>query len=1301
MVVGSFEFTLRPFVERQSERMGVRERHYEMNVSQRGTFGTHQHLSSALTNGLHRALLHLITAQHLPLDDRVYINVSSRLLNHAYNYRGLRVEEWMQGGARVDALLHQLSRVLNSNESFRVDETFQLSFTHVKAPLRGSGHKRKLKPGHCDPREFRQLKQSIIQIRNRDELCCARAIVTAKARLDNHPAWNYIRQGRRIQDIEAIKLHDEAHVAQGPCGYEELSLFAKAPSLQDYQLIVVDATRGYTARAYSPRKEQQIVLYYNEQHFDVITSLPGFFASSYVCAFCLKPYDHEGKHACKENKDRCSNCLQQSCVDFLTCRRTTTSATHSCQSCHRYFYGETCLAQHLGKTYDNKVATSPSLSVCATHRKCNICKKLLKGAKEQQEHQCGYSICISCQQYVESNTHKCYIQIVASPEEEKRKKKEEKRKNQPPRKRPRLEEDDEDDDEKPPLHIFFDVEAMQPDGVHIPNLVVVETEEDDTPHLFYGDTCMQDFLKWLDDLMKADTRPFIVLAHNFQGYDGYFIVNEYHKQNRILQQHRNGAKLLQVKYDDITFIDSLSFFPMPLSSFPKTFGLTELKKGFFPHLFNIPTNQDYEGPIPDKQFFMPDVMSVQKRKEFETWHAQEQASSRVYNFKKELKEYCISDVKLLKQGCLTFKKVFEAHAHFNPFSKITIAAACNRDLRQNRMEANTIANEPLKGWRLNTQQSRVALEWLHWKSTQLDTPLQHAGNTGEYRIPEHPKYTVDGYDATSRTVYEFQGCYWHGCRTCYTINRTEGHPRLDGRSFADVYHCTQDKLRFLRAHNYTVHEMWECQWKELKEQNEDVAAFVAGLHLSTPLNPREAFYGGRTNAIKMYHKATPGEVIEYYDYTSLYPWVNKYGKYPIKHPDIISQPGHTDISQYFGIAKCTVLPPYRLYHPVLPYRHAGKLTFPLCATCVEEEMEKNMVERTYQCSHSSSQRHLTGTWCTPELVKAVEMGYEIVSIHEVWHFPTPRVGLFQKYVDTWLKLKEQASGWPDNVGDDPIKRQQHIHDYKQKENIDLNPAEMEHNPGLRTLAKLMLNSMWGKFGQKENKTQVKEIDDPQELATFLESDTRDVTYVGLAPVGDSVEVHYKMVQEDHTPSPNLNIFVACFTTCYARLHLYDALYVLGERVLYMDTDSVIYTSRPQDPPLPHVGNYLGEFKNEISSNDNITEFVSGGPKNYSYKTFSGKTECKVRGITLNSHGSSFVNFDVIKANVLEDLTAPLESGAARHVDVPIPFKITRDSKNYELHTNTEQSKIYRLVFKKRVVDLETFKTYPYGYTNTL
>ena len=124
---------------------------------------------------------------------------------------------------------------------------------------------------------------------------------------------------------------------------------------------------------------------------------------------------------------------------------------------------------------------------------------------------------------------------------------------------------------------------------------------------------------------------------------------------------------------------------------------------------------------------------------------------------------------------------------------MTIASACNQDLRQNRMLPNTIASEPLHGWRMSSNHSKVALEWLLWQDSKFPEPrIRHARNAGEYRIP-NSRYTVDGYDEETNAVYEFQGCFFHGCRTCYP-NRTEPHSRLENRCADDVYRCTQKKL---------------------------------------------------------------------------------------------------------------------------------------------------------------------------------------------------------------------------------------------------------------------------------------------------------------------------------------------------------------------------------------------------------------------------------------------------------------------------------------------------------------------------
>ena len=73
------------------------------------------------------------------------------------------------------------------------------------------------------------------------------------------------------------------------------------------------------------------------------------------------------------------------------------------------------------------------------------------------------------------------------------------------------------------------------------------------------------------------------------------------------------------------------------------------------------------------------------------------------------------------------------------------------------------------------------------------------------------------------------------------------------------------------------------------------------------------------------------------DFTSLYPWVNKYGEYPVGHPKVLTQDIEPNLDGYFGLALVKILPPRGLYHPVLPYVANGKLKFSLCKACAEKE----------------------------------------------------------------------------------------------------------------------------------------------------------------------------------------------------------------------------------------------------------------------------------------------------------------------------------------------------------------------------
>ena len=57
-------------------------------------------------------------------------------------------------------------------------------------------------------------------------------------------------------------------------------------------------------------------------------------------------------------------------------------------------------------------------------------------------------------------------------------------------------------------------------------------------------------------------------------------------------------------------------------------------------------------------------------------------------------KYCVLDVKLLREGCLTFQHNFHKLTWFCPF-KMTIVSACSHDFQLNHMEEDTITGEPM------------------------------------------------------------------------------------------------------------------------------------------------------------------------------------------------------------------------------------------------------------------------------------------------------------------------------------------------------------------------------------------------------------------------------------------------------------------------------------------------------------------------------------------------------------------------------------------------------------------------------
>ena len=963
----------------------------------------------------------------------------------------------------------------------------------------------------------------------------------------------------------------------------------------------------------------------------------------------------------------CKLCLGSSCSTA-----NNKESYVECHKCARNFKNDNCLKNHVKN------------GVCDEYFKCKTCDKIVSVKQLQKfkrEHECSMVFCTRCQDYF-SVGHQCCVQ--REPHEKVTAK-----------------------------YIYFDFECTQETGVHVPNYCVaqkccVDCCEDPLENecvrcgqqrqvVFKGPTTAQDFCKWLlEDKSNSDS---IAVAHNMKGYDGMFILDYLYKNCIIPSMILAGGKIMSmdIPFNSIKVIDSLNFLPMPLSSMPKTFGIDELKKGFFPHFFNTTENQSYCGPLPSKDFYDPSSMSTEKRAEFMTWYESEKSKDLDFNMANEIHAYCVSDVDILRRCCMRFQKMFIKITNgVDPFQKcITIASACHYVYRRNFLAEDSIAVLPPRGYDQNYNHSKSAIQWLTHIGEKDNVHIRHAENGGEVTVG---RYRVDGFCEANKTVYEFYGCYYHGCQKCYQFNTENKHgEKTMGELFLDTLAREAYILKVLP--DFEVVSMWECEWKEMKKQKL-IPPCILSYDTPPPLNPREAFTGGRTNATRLLYDCKANEKIKYVDFTSLYPWVNKYGIYPVGHPQVIVS-NFKDVSEYFGLIRCTVLPPQNLFHPVLPTKINNKLMFVLCRKCAEDGNQQ-------PCHHDDDDRSLYGTWVSLELNEAIKKGYRVISIDSVWHFPRKTQyskeagikslenygvienkeerGLFRHYVDTFLKLKQEASGWPDWCKTESDK-DRYVREYLENEGIKLDRGNIEKNKGLRALAKLKLNGFWGRWGMRNNLTHIQITDNPAELYEYLTDDEKEVIDLNFV-TDEMVEMRWTKKEEFETANKHTNVVIAAFTTAQARLKLFGILDRLGQKVGYYDTDSIIYIERDGEwsPPL---GDYLGELTDELDGRY-IQTFVAGGPKSYAYKMNDNKTVCKIRGITLNYKNSKLLNFDVMKQMVKNLGTKDLYK-----VTVSDPHHITRDIKRQRI-LSKPMEKNYKIVYDKRVIGKDLI-TYPYGW----
>ena len=530
------------------------------------------------------------------------------------------------------------------------------------------------------------------------------------------------------------------------------------------------------------------------------------------------------------------------------------------------------------------------------------------------------------------------------------------------------------------------------------------------------------------------------------------------------------------------FLDSVNFLPMALSKLPKTFGFEEsLAKGWFPYAFNTFENINYVGEWPRPEFYDLRKFSTHETAKFWEWYNEQK--EKVFNIRDELISYCEMDVNILLRCVMYFRDMLMEISGIDPYTRaITLPGACMEIFRSCFLKPNTIAITPTCGYEPKRKASFIGTVWLDYIESKNNIVVRREEHIGPYY--------ADGYHPDSNTVYEFLGCIFHGCLTCYPSNRSHQKNPINLQSMDDLYQKVEAKRLYYVQHDYQLQEIWECEFRKLLKEDKAVENFyrnrmrnLRNSKVLPPLEARDSFYGGRVNAAKLYHEYSSDERILYYDFCSLYPYVIKYCRFPVGPPRIIEEFTSVDISSYFGLVFCRILPPKQLYFPVLPARQHGRLMFVLCNACGEELSQED-------CTHCDDDRCLVGTWATEEVKKALEVGYQIVDIYEVWHYPKSAhysqngKGLFEDFINLWLKIKVENSGWPPEALT-PEEKAAYLALYKEREGIELQEDTIEKNPGMRQTGKLMANCFWGKFGQRSDVRKTSFVKEPEEFFNLL------------------------------------------------------------------------------------------------------------------------------------------------------------------------------------------------------------------------
>lgn len=127
-------------------------------------------------------------------------------------------------------------------------------------------------------------------------------------------------------------------------------------------------------------------------------------------------------------------------------------------------------------------------------------------------------------------------------------------------------------------------------------------------------------------------------------------------------------------------------------------------------------------------------------------------------------------------------------------------------------------------------------------------------------------------------------------------------------------------------------------------------------------------------------------------------------------------------------------------------------------------------------------------------------------------------------MDFFLEMKTEASGYPSWCKSDKDK-ESFIKQFFEREGITLDRNKIEKSPGFRSLAKLMLNSLWGKLGQRADRSKKIIISDREPLFKLLSDPSLSIDSM-IELTDSSVMFTYK-IKEDIIPTqPYVSVPIA-------------------------------------------------------------------------------------------------------------------------------------------------------------------------------